>query len=395
MAMKLSESSEILDDRIEEFVTIIQDHYKLEDGAFGNPASQNQNEIVAVGRIASDSPEGKLNASSIVLETSRRMGAGRRIPLKLDKLRDYDLFPGKIVALRGANASGEFFQPTEVLDVPSLSLVASSIDTIDSINDRLTGADGNSRPLITLVAAGPYTTETELDFSAFNALISAAQEMQADSLILSGPFIDSEHPLVRTGDFDLPPGYPVEPDRATLTDLFRAYIAQPLIKLAQALPTISIILCPSTRDAISRHVTWPQDKLVRKELGLPRQVQMVTNPMKISMNEIQFGISSLDVLGQIHSSEVVSGKYRQINILERMSRLVIEQRHFFPVFPPIISEKDESSEIPFTSLSPSLDVSYLKLGEMLGVLPDVLITPSVLPHFAKVCNAAAALETTF
>src|ERR1700761_8645729 len=57
MSMKLSEASEILDDRIEEFLTIVQKHHKLDDSAFGNPTSQSQEEIVAVGRICSDSNE--------------------------------------------------------------------------------------------------------------------------------------------------------------------------------------------------------------------------------------------------------------------------------------------------------------------------------------------------
>lgn len=31
-----------------------------------------------------------------------------------------------------------------------------------------------------------------------------------------------------------------------------------------------------------------------------------------------------------------------------------------------------------------VDVSYLKLGEMVNVRPDVLVVPSALPPFAKV-----------
>jgi DNA polymerase alpha subunit B len=298
------------------------------------------------------------------------------------------------VALRGSNASGEFFQATEILEIPSLNPVASSIDTIDIVNDRLIGPDGNTRSLVTIVASGPYTTEEDLDFSPFNALLAAAQDIQADSLVLAGPFIDAEHPLVRNGDFDLPENFPVQPDKATLSDLFRAYISHPLNKLTQAFPSISIVLCPSSRDAISKHASWPQDKLVRRELALPKQVSLVPNPMKVSMNEVQFGISSQDVLDQLRSCEVASGKYRQINILDRLSRQIIEQRHFFPVFPPVnpISKEASPDGLPFTGTGPSLDVSYLKLGEMLGVLPDVLVTPSVLPPFTKVSNCPLLIE---
>src|SRR5271170_5227232 len=120
MAMRLSDSSEILDDRIDDFMSIIQKHHDLEDTAFGNAASQSTNEIIAVGRIASDTPEAKLNAASLVLETSRRMGAGIRVPLKIDALLAYQFFPGQIVAVRGTNASGAYFTVSEVLETPLL-----------------------------------------------------------------------------------------------------------------------------------------------------------------------------------------------------------------------------------------------------------------------------------
>jgi DNA polymerase alpha subunit B len=387
MAMKLSEASEILDDRIDEIATIIQEHYKLEEGAFGNPASQSQNEIVVVGRIASDANEGKLNSASLVIETSRRTGAGLRVPLKVDALQSYQFFPGKIVALKGTNASGEFFSVTEILDIPLLFPVASSIETVDGINDRIAQEDGTVRPLVTIVAAGPYTTEDALDFSPFHALLAAVEDIKADALVLLGPFIDAEHPQVRTGDFDLPANYPVSPDKVTLNDLFRAHISSPLQKLTQSLPSLSIIMCPSVRDAVSKHAAWPQDRLVKKELGLPGRVSLVPNPMLLSLNEILFGMSSQDVLDQLRSTEIVGGKARHAHIMDRLCRQLIEQRHFFPVLPPVERQRtDETAEgISYAPLGPMLDISYLKLGEWLGVKPDVLLTPSGLPPFAKVC----------
>jgi DNA polymerase alpha subunit B len=386
MGMKLSEASEILDDRIEEYVTLIQQYYKLDEMEFGNPATRSQDEIVAVGRIASDSHEGKLNSTSLLLETSRRMGAGLRTVLKVDKLDSYHFFPGQVVALRGTNASGSYFSAREVLEAPPQPIVTSRITDIDMINDRIESADGTSRPLVTLVAAGPYTTELDLDFSPFFSLLRAAEELQADALILCGPFIDTEHPQIRTGDFELPSNYPVDPDRATINDLFKAYISSPLTKLTQALPSISVILCPSVRDAVSKHAAWPQDRLKRNELSLPKQVNIVTNPMLVSLNEILFGLSSQDVLDQIRSSEVTAGKVRQTHILERGCRQVIEQRHFFPVFPPLEPKRseDENDQYTYVTSGASLDVSYLKLGEFLGAKPDVLVTPSVLPSFVKV-----------
>src|SRR5690242_9525871 len=40
MTMKLSEASEVLDDRIDEFRQILQDAMELDDAAFGNPSLQ-------------------------------------------------------------------------------------------------------------------------------------------------------------------------------------------------------------------------------------------------------------------------------------------------------------------------------------------------------------------
>lgn len=388
MGMKLSEASEFLDDRIEDFLTLIQRYHKLDEADFGNPATRSQDEIVAVGRIANDSADGRLTSTSLLLETSRRLGAGLRTVLKVDNLQNYHFFPGQIVALRGSNASGAYFSAREILQPPPQPIVTSKISEIDMINDRIESLDGTSRPLITLVAAGPYTTDVDLDFSLFVSLLRAAEELEADALILHGPFIDIEHPQIKTGDFDLPIDCPVDPDRASVNELFKAYISNPLAKLVQALPSLTVVLCPSVRDAVSKHATWPQDRLAKRDLALPsKQISIVTNPMLISLNEILFGLSSQDVLDQIRSSEITAGKERQTHILERGCRQVIEQRHFFPVFPPMEPRCSDDVKDPYaySTTGASLDIPYLNLGDFLGAKPDVLISPSILPSFVKVC----------
>ncbi|KAG6033124.1 hypothetical protein E4U41_006996, partial [Claviceps citrina] len=127
LAMKLSEASEVLDDRIDEFMAIVQDHHELDDSAFGSAATRSTSEVVAVGRIACDSMEGRLNSASLVLETSRRTGMGLRVPLRMDKVRGgWGFFPGQIVALRGNNATGGEFLVSQVLEVPLLPSAAST-----------------------------------------------------------------------------------------------------------------------------------------------------------------------------------------------------------------------------------------------------------------------------
>lgn len=401
MAMKLSEASEILDDRIDEFASLIQEHHGLPDSAFGNPAAQSTAEIVAVGRIASDASEGKLNAASVVLESSRRMGAGLRVPLRMQNLA-YDFFPGKIVALRGTNPSGEYFSASEVLDVPLLPLPASRPSELEVHNARL-GTDDTA--LRVLLGSGPYTPDTDLSYSALHALLDRAAETTADVLILNGPFLDLEHPMIESGDFDLPADFAVSPDRATLTDAFRAFISEPLSRLAQRVPSITIILVPSVRDSISNHVSWPQDRFPKRELGLPKQVTCVTNPITLSINELVVGISSQDVLYEMQRQTVAQGTNRvSDDLLARLSAGVIQQRHFFPVFPPLAPESlpkptscntvngDVDGIREKTAVGSSVDIAYSKLGEWLHVRPDLLIVPSMLTPFAKVVESVVVVN---
>ena len=84
---------------------------------------------MVVGRICSDveATSSKLTEDSIMLESSRMLGAGSRVPLRISqdvKLRGMPqgiggagLFPGAIVALKGRNGGGNAFVVNEVLGV--------------------------------------------------------------------------------------------------------------------------------------------------------------------------------------------------------------------------------------------------------------------------------------
>ncbi|KAK2861136.1 hypothetical protein FQN49_004502 [Arthroderma sp. PD_2] len=392
MGMKLSEASEILDDRIDEFMAIVQKHHKLEDSAFGNAAHQSTREIVAVGRIASDSPEGRLNTASLVLETSRRTGAGLRVPLKVDSLQHINFFPGQIVALRGINASREYFTVYEVLSIPLLPLPASLQAEVETTNEKLDGF--GDQPLNYIFAAGPYTTDDNLAFEPLTTLCEKAAEECADALILTGPFIDLEHPLIASGDFDLPELKGLDPDTATLTTLFKHCISRPLAQLASKVPNIYILLIPSVRDAVSKHVSWPQEILPKRELGLPpKQAKVVTNPVAISLNEIMVGLCASDVLYELRREEVVGGRPSETDLLSRLPKYLIEQRHFSPVFPPTARENLPKSGVDERlQIGSMLDTRFLKLGDWWKARPDILITPSVLPGFVKVVESVLVIN---
>lgn len=380
MAMRLSDASEILDERIDDFLALIQKHHNLEDSAFGNAAAQSTSEIIAVGRIASDTPEGKLNSASLVLEMSRRMGAGLRVPLKVDALPNYQFFPGQIVALKGTNASGLYFTVKEVLSVPKLPMPSSLPSEIAAINERL--EDSTSMPLNVMIASGPYTADDNLDFEPFQAICDKAAENMADALILSGPFLDIEHPMLASGEFDLPEVRGLDQE-ASMAALFRVWISGPLQRLCSAVPSITVIMIPSVRDVVSKHVSWPQERLVKKELALPKQVTMLPNPCFVSLNDVVFAISSQDILYELSREQLSHGA--GLDLLTRLPGYLIEQRHFFPLFPPMSRDKLSSNGV-VKATGACLDMGYMKLGEWMQVKPDVLVLPSMLTPSVKVCS---------
>jgi len=74
----------------------------------------------------------KLTEATIVIESSRMLSGGARVPLKLDPsivirggvkgARGFGLFPGSIAAFKGKNGGGGYFFATEYLSVsPSSS----------------------------------------------------------------------------------------------------------------------------------------------------------------------------------------------------------------------------------------------------------------------------------
>lgn len=57
---------------------------------------------MAVGRICCEDAAGKLNEQSVVLETSRSMGMGKRVKLNLGNLPGYSFFPGQVSMIPAA-----------------------------------------------------------------------------------------------------------------------------------------------------------------------------------------------------------------------------------------------------------------------------------------------------
>ncbi|GAA5988797.1 hypothetical protein JCM11641_004856 [Rhodosporidiobolus odoratus] len=393
------ERSEVLDKIIDDAAEVFREYYGIEE--FGDPGMQSQEDILVVGRLCPETDTAKMTETSTWLESSRMLGSGSRVLLKFEpemKVRGapagsggMGMFPGCIVGLKGQNGGGKLFAVKEVLMMPPLDATYTSPSELLSHQYGSDPKELDGNPMSILVAAGPYTVDSDLEYEPLQALIELAQGEKPDVIILTGPFVDTAHPLIQRGEIDeFPPA------------LFRSRISSKLAALISSSPRTAVILIPNGRDLISNHSAFPQAPFVKEpELGLPKGVRLLPNPCQFSINEIVFGVGSVDALWALKSQEFFrkcadaeaasAGEEpdsQAKDVMARVGRHLLRQRSFYPVFP---------SPPPSKMLDQlNLDITHydlVKMGKEGG--PDIVITPSVQKHFTRIVDSTVILNPSF
>ncbi|POY74018.1 hypothetical protein BMF94_2829 [Rhodotorula taiwanensis] len=404
------ERSEVLDSLIDEAAEIFKEYYQIEE--FGDPTVQSQDEILVVGRLCPETDAAKMTETSTWLESSRMLGSGQRVLLKFEpemKVRGgppgaggIGFFPGCLVGLRGTNGGGKLFAVKEVLMMPPID---ATYTAPSSLLEQQYGAGPKQlggHPMSVLVAAGPYTLESDLDYEPLEALIGLAKQEKPDVLILTGPFVDSAHPLIVRGEVDELPAA-----------MFRRHISARLASLIQASPRTAVLLIPNGRDLVNPHVAYPQAPFNKEpELNIPKParsltyrrahlqgVRLLPNPTMFSINEVVFGVTSVDVLWSVKSQEYFRkapdveppepGTEDPLakDVMARTCRQLLRHRSFYPVFP---------SPPPSKMLDQlNLDVTHYDLVKMGSDGPDIVITPSIQKHFTRIVDSTVFLNPSF
>ncbi|KAJ1922352.1 DNA-directed DNA polymerase alpha subunit pol12 [Mycoemilia scoparia] len=361
MFEKIRNGVDSLEQRIESVIPEIKQGHNI--ASLGNPTYSRQDVVTAVGRICNDSSESNvdepahLTDTTVTLETSRRIGAGRRVPLNLKMVPSFAFFPGQIVALRGKNLDGKEFVVTEILDIPRLQASLTEV------------AHHEPREFTMAVASGPYTLSDNLEYDTLRELMSKLAEDKPDIVVLMGPFISESHPQIQQGSSDLSP-----------SEIFSQKVLPQLALLKKSLHShAKIAIVPSPDDLCLPFACYPQpipDKLIQASLGTLNVAEFWPNPAQVVINGTSFAFNNIDTLLQIGSEEVARmPKYG--DRLPRLARHCIEQRHFYPLFPP---HKDAN-----------ISLGYDSRAYLLGV-PDVLFTPSKLHYFAKVADSVVCIN---
>ncbi|KUF99183.1 Calcium-dependent protein kinase 2 [Phytophthora nicotianae] len=181
-----------LDEQLVEYEELVKEKFKLEEiKPVGDPSPA---QVTVVGRIVCEAAEGKLNPSVVQVEGSRKTCGGQRVLLDLSAVPNFQIFPGKIVALKGVFpdtrsplAVKRFLEP---IPAPPATSSPARIKEIQSEH-------GN--PVRVLTACGPFTTTSNVDYLPLNDLLQIAIDQKPDVLILVGPFIDSMHSMFQDG----------------------------------------------------------------------------------------------------------------------------------------------------------------------------------------------------
>ena len=180
---KLYEAADMEEDAILHMAEEIAPAFD-DDGTWHYMDNSSNLSINSVGRICCDS-NGKLNVASILMEGSRKHAGAVVQRLDLSSLDKFAVFPGQIVGVRGINIAGE-------------RLIAQSLvgGRVLPFSENPITISEDTGPIQMVVAGGPFTTSDNLLYEPLADLLSGISKEPPNVLILMGPLLDVNHPLL-------------------------------------------------------------------------------------------------------------------------------------------------------------------------------------------------------
>jgi len=384
---------------------------EADDGAAASFEEVNvprQYSSTCVGRICNEAHQGKLNATSVVLEGSSFSCGGARVNVDLSHMPNneqsqqqqhgYSLFPGQIVAVEGMNGTGRKVTATRLREGAPLPPSMSSTHAIR----KFYHSGEAPAPVKVISACGPFTASNNMDYAPFVDLLNVVLEQKPDVVILMGPFVDARHEAVRSGrvklevvlDNDDGEARFIEANyEAVFADKIAGMISEALEEDECGRLETEFVLVPALEDATAKFV-YPQppleDRLPKggKSLNIPggesfgfgtmglheltkarsngkRQVHCLSNPCTFRINELVFGVTSTDVLFHL-SVEETNARLPPGSRMRRIAQHMVNQQSYYPLFPP--------------NKAVNLDMKQ-KDGWRMPCQPDVLLVPSRLTPF--------------
>lgn len=278
------------------------------EGAAHPIATATQQSTYFVGRICCDTEDSRLNAQSVLLEGSISTSQGARVRVDLSSCNEYRLFPGQIAIFKGTNPSG-------------FCVVASEMLRGIECKEPLPPPPSEMHATY-IIAAGPFTTNEDLSFRPLTVLLEYAATVNPDMLLLAGPFLDADHPVVRNGEL-----------LETFDSVFLNRVVEKLEEFHRRRGGKTRVgLLPSPRD-VHHDPIYPQPPL-----RLPDEIAALPNPATFDCNGVVIGCSSVDWLMSC-TKEEISASSKPADRLPAMAAHVLAQRRLVLACQPSFDRK--------------------------------------------------------
>ena len=336
---------------------------------------------IVVGRIVSETNEDlkdlkvPLNDHSLVIEpvTGSIASKKRRMRFFIHEAPSYVLFIGQIVAAIGrVTNTGKDFHADTILCGPSAP-------------PPVVVGTPSTTPIHATFACGPYSPDNILIFDSIAELESRVRENPPDVLVLTGPFLDINHPQIATGILHDSFNRPVSFD-----DIYKEEIIPKLARLARSCEQAKteLIIIPSVNEArfdfpipqppLDKSVASIWEVLVRE---LPKSVRFHSNPCTLRIGDMKILATSADALGVINSNVLFKqGGESQLGRVDACLDQMIRSRSLFPVMPNNLR----------------IDHASRYLADIQSDLPDIIVSPSLAgKRFIKKINGRVFVNPGF
>ncbi|XP_030035183.2 DNA polymerase alpha subunit B [Manduca sexta] len=344
----LHEKSGIFDNHIRYVSQYIMKKAGITDSS--SVRQKTQTEVTVAGRIECDA-DARLNVKSVILQGTWAESLCQTVPVDLDNVKQYSLFPGQVVVMKGINPRGDRFLAQEVFCDASQPIRDHRADMMNTLTGNVS----------MVISSGPYTTSDNMNYTPLKDLVSYINAHRPHLVIMTGPFIDCEHSMIKDNTI-----------AETYSALFDK-IVDSLGELSTTSPYTKVYIVPSLKDAFHVNIyPTPPYSSRRKHPN----IHFVSDPSTINVNGVVIGITSCDVLMQISQEEISLGAGG--DKLSRLARHVITQQSYAPLWPPPTGHP--------------VDAALWAAHAQLPCTPHLLVLPSNFRYFVKDVNGCVVVN---
>lgn len=257
------------------------------------------------------------------------------VQLDLSKCKNYSLYPGQVVLVRGVNVRG---------DAIVVDQIKSSTNVCYSPAPKIT-----SKPLSIVAAAGPYTSNEDLFFQPLQELVKYCHENPPDVLIMTGPFLNVKGTAL-----------------INMANRFDRHFDRMIDQLAHNLSCHTHILIISSHEDANSSFVYPTHPYESEKQNC--NIHFLPDPCVVDIEGLHIGITSVDTIGMLSNNELSLNEGS--DPIKRSIFHMFHKKTFYPLRP---------GSIP-------LDIGLAHKFAKLNVLPHVLILPSDLKEFIRDYN---------